>query len=532
MALNQEQLDFLTRLANEDVDAVGLVEINLHRFVNGAHATTVYRVSSRPFQSGPNDTPAFDEWVGQLRGPLSIERSVMDSLIGRGESTIGSVSSGSITLFNDDGELDELFGAPQLVGPELKGGYSPKNQAIICYLAAARGALRYADRIITASVIGGEARLTDVGCTIPVQSGLKHLDRTMVTGVLTKQEFPSLPDASVGSPKPEAWGTVYNVEPILVDPTNDLYYVVLRGRSILAARSGGLPIAAGQWQVISDIRGLMLRVTVAIPQGFKLTVDVEGSPFVNGNWTNRYADIVKDILDRHIPAAVLNAAGLTQLANSRPYDVGIYFTDPLSIREALLRLSRGLQVFFVEDRFGEIHLGALEKPTGNVAITMSDDTSLTSATAFEQINIEPIYGIEVRYRQLEVRQDEGQLAGLFVTDNPTYLNLLEYYKRGHQTLPFSEDAAALEMDPSATLGPYNTRLINATQARNLKNKIKELRGETTSRVRLTFDARGYQLRIHDEIRIIRKRMNLDSGRNYRILGIQDRDNVVTLDLWG
>lgn len=243
---------------------------------------------------------------------------------------------GSVNLSDHNSRFDAMVATWNNDGQAARVLYGTKT------LDTARGLFldpAYSTLLPVFSGVSTAWFLSDTQLQIPLRDATYWLERPIQTTLYLGTGAYEGTTAMAGTPKPKMRGTVLNVSPVLIDPTNLIYQYNDGPGSVGTLYEGGAntygyagdttnlysgSTPAGQFRT-DNSRGLIQ--LGSSPTG-QITVDATGAFPINGSQT-LMVNIAYYLLieDAALPAAYVNHSSFSALASAYPYAGGIYF-DP------------------------------------------------------------------------------------------------------------------------------------------------------------------------------------------------------------
>ncbi|MGE4044456.1 MAG: hypothetical protein AB7F35_06360 [Acetobacteraceae bacterium] len=430
-------------------------------------ATGTLYVSDDGYTSLDGDAIGLVVYPPLISGGFEIDRT-LDLVPGR---TPASSSFGSIRIFDSNGQISSLMRTWNIFAQTLtvKRGVKEWDETRGYWPCPS-----YADLAPVFTGLSGTWTQTETEIVIPVNGATYWLDQPIQTELYDGTGTYEGNAALKGTPKPMTRGIVYNVAPVLIDPTNRIYQyndgpgtvVALyeRGATGITFQSDTTDLyagstSAGQYRT-DNSRGLFQ--LGSDPVG-TITVDATGEFLVAGAQTVA-ATIALYLLseDLSVPSDFIDTSSFSSAASTYAYDAGVYFgpDDIPSGRDAVSRLLASFGASLIAKRTGELAILALRAPPAGS----------TSSFAFGQhniISIEPVplppelipppYRIRVAYQHNHTVQNDVSDAATsahrqFVAVPDRYsqfvdTDVLASYRRPNDLEPFGgalDDAADAE----------------------------------------------------------------------------------------
>lgn len=329
-------------LDSDDAQRVVLLELGVN---SGGTEATRY-VASRQFISAATDSPASTSYEERLTGGLGVQESL--GLFG----AAASMSHGDIELHNMDGGLDAWLDD------------TVTNRAVNAWLGDVRWPKADFRQIYAGTIESLDSSARE-RITVRLADKLQRLNS-------------SLTETKLGGTGPNAdaliplcFGECHNVTPLLVD-SGTLEYAVHNGpiEDIIEVRDNGVPVF----------------VTKLLSTGrFRLNQSPVGTitASVQGDKPSAYANDVGSLVERIVTAfgrtdlrfsgSDIDATALSAFKTANPQPVGLYLTDPVSVREACDQLAASVGARLAMTRLGLLRLVKIALPPGSSAATATED---------------------------------------------------------------------------------------------------------------------------------------------------------------
>lgn len=306
--------------------------------VNAGGANTIRRLATRPYITGPHDSPANTPYASVIKGGIDYMSRISQS----GGSEI---SYGDIELHNEDGQLDSW----------LLDIW--ENKQVQAYFG---------------DVTWPRADFVPIfnGIIETVKSANRGTVNLKVRDKMQRLQYP-LSDVKIGGTgpnkdrlKPIALGENHNVPATLVDSAQ-LQYAVHAGaiEGIIECRDDGAPFT------INPNLNTGTFTAPTQPQG-TLTVSVQGDK-LGGIYRNTVASLIQLLVqnygteaDQRFTAVEIDQANFALFDVANPQPVGLFVEDPASMTvfEACSELAASVGARLIMSRAGLLQLVKIELP--------------------------------------------------------------------------------------------------------------------------------------------------------------------------
>ena len=463
--------------------------------------------------------------------PLNITQSLFEP-----GKTGGAITPqrGTISLSNADGELDYLL------------GYSWDKKPISLYVMRTdniKEPTDFADHVLIFE-----------GVTLGVSANLGTIDIVVADfGTKLDVDFPPNNYAGTGGnegsanlagqPKPVTLGQVFNIPPVLVDESNNVYQVhdgavtsidevYEGGESLTLTTDYTVDLANGRFTLTSTPTGIITA---------DVTNDIDSGEPLSYPGVNRAGYIIKHIFENY--AGMVDGTDFNRFFFRPPGPVnntehGAYFNIRITALDAVSLFANSIGASIFPRSIAGVPTGALgilvpEFPTTNPSSSSADAITDNEILDIEQLPTERYSGVEVLvgYKKNYQVLTEDQLSA--TPDDRDFV-----------TREWRVSTAAME---SQTWGlayeglrniSINTTAISSSDAATIATRLStyHLRNANIYRVRLKMTV-SY-LEIGDAVELRSTRLNLtdSSGAGYPMLILSKfedfEENEITLELMG
>jgi len=505
---------------------------------------TLFFASDEGFTSRTSDSPSDTVFEPRIMQPALLRRDAFDKGTTGGRSRVGY---GELILNNADGGLDSFidYGLDSRelvirVGDPFTDAYPAGFTTIL------RGSMTQPE--VSATRVRIPVR--DRQYLIPKESNLTRYAGTNVlpAGVEGVEDL-------AGLPKPQLWGKVYNVTPVLVNSSRLIFQVKNGAISdVPAAYDRGSALTKGaNYSSQADMEtnapsagnyrvwpaGGMFRLGSSLTG--LLTCDVtEGATAAD----RTAAQVFKALLTTlgGVSVSDISASDLTDLDAANSAEIGVYASvalekdeqgnlDPEPIRTLLDYVARSVGAWWATDISGLFRIKRLEAPSGSPVVDLSADNVI----AFDRVATQdpgngiPAYRALVRCVPNWTPQTSDLASGVTAA------------RRGILAQPYqtatATDTATLTKHPNASVldvpALFATLADGTTEAARLLALYGVRRDRIEARVNLTTDEQA-ALDLGAVVRLTYPRYGYDAGKLFRVLGYQldSRRGTAVVTLWG
>ena len=499
---------------------------------DSAGTTEVLRFSSSGYTTKPSDSPANKHYDSRVVTPANISRNLFSSGTTSGESRVGY---GVVELSNVDGALDYML------------DYGFDGRSLVIKIGDPGDAYSAFTTILSGSMEQVEFTFSKV--TILARDKLAILDRPLQTNEYAGNNV--LPsgvegvDDIRGQKKPLVYGNVLNISAIVVNTSkliyqvsdiliNDVSAVYDRGVSLsrhtpdytdLADMYANQPPAA-HYQVLKTSSGSYFRLH-SDPDGV-ITCNVQQGANAAARTV---AQIIKLLAIRGgVSSGDINASDVTALDAINNAECGVYVDGADTSLSVIDQIARSIGAWYGFDATGQFRMGQLTIPTSSPDIEI-DRTNIISIERSRTSDTDrgvPAYKVTVEYAKNYTVQDVD-LAGSVTEVRHNVL-------REPCASVIATDATIKDKYSLAAELVRTTLLTDVADAEDEADRVLDLYKVKRDlyTVKIALDLTEALPDLNDTARITLNRFGLDSGKYFRIIGIETdyTNNRATLKLWG
>ena len=328
------------------------------------------------FRTSPAESPANAVWLPGVVTPYHFSRE----MFGGTNAGASKTGYGEIVLANNDGHLDYLDADAwaiegqlvEVLAGEDGGAYADFETVFFGVVKT----VEFTWATVTLNVRDRQEELAEPLAIIPAYLGTNS-GATGIEGTA---------DDIKGASKPLSLGRCFNVTPVCVNSSADIYQVHFRQvQAIPAVYSNGAALTLG-----ADYANETLLAAASITAGtyatclakglFRLqttlntviTADVQGDAV--GGYVATTGACMRRVLEMAGWAAGGDfvAADFTTLDTAQPAEVGVYDTDGGKAKDLLDELAAGAWAWYCPDRLGIMRVGRVAAPSGSPVAAFSD----------------------------------------------------------------------------------------------------------------------------------------------------------------
>lgn len=497
----------------------------------GTSALVTHYFSSAGFVTGASDTPPHTAFQPRIQQPCLMRRDWFEKGQTFGASSVGY---GELVLINIDGALDTLIGQPM----------DGRRLVLRVGMAGAPYPAGW-NTVLNATMDAPSVSMTEV--SIRLRDRMRDLDVPIQATRYAGNN--SLPNGLEGGEddlkeqvKPLVFGQIFNAAPPCVN-TSRLIYQVNDGAvaAISAVYDRGVALTAGAaYTSQADMEanapaagnyrawlaGGYFRLGSS-PVG-QVTADVtQGATAAN----RTAAQIMKTLALRvGVSSGDIVSADVSALDTANSAVCGLWIADEMTAMAAMDAIANSVGAGYGFDALGQLRMAQLTLPGGTPVLELDSVSILAlelQATATGESNIPPA-SIELRYAWNETVQ-ESDLAGSVTDARRAWL------KEASRRVTAAGVSASVH--PLAEPLVMETRLVSAANAQTEATRRTTLFAQRRDRLAVTLQttpARLAALELGAVVRITYPRFGYDSGKLFRIIGLQTdlRRGQAELTLWG
>jgi len=440
-------------------------------------------------------------------------------LFGEDEDAQGRTSFGNLELMIGDGEHDDILGL-LWDGREVEVMLGAEGFDIDEYVTVLKGTsedITYDQRRLSIVFRGKEELLNK-----PVQESLYA-----GTGGLEGDE------SLIGNEKPICFGNVFNITPVLVDETNQVYqFHDGAAFAVVGAYDGGgaltshgdvaditaASVPAGYFK--TQLSGGYIKL--GAPPEKMLTIDAQGSS--SGGYITNWSDVVKRIILDYtdLTEADLNLPSFfTAKLDSGRSVIGLYIIGQ-SVSDVLSELAHSVGGSWTFNRLGLLTLGVFRKRLSAGTITSND---ITKGSFRRERTPAPSWQRRIGYRRAWTVATEDQFIGDALAGRKSYTVKEFRYS-------IDEDATIKTSRAGARIVEKNTLLVHIAEADTEAARQQALFGANRDRVNLVARRQQFKYSVGQTITVDYERF--DFPKDMIILGIRENTSLgqTTFRLWG
>ncbi len=486
------------------------------------------------FTTSGTDAPAHTTVEDRIVNPALVRRDIFDVGTTGGASRVGY---GDLVLRNDDGALDWLLDRP------IDG----RNLTI--YVATDTGVANFPADYDTITLTMDQPEGTQSEVTVRIR------DRQVVTSRNLQDNLYGgtnvLPNGVDGiasdlknKPKPILYGRCFNVTPIFVNTSRNVYQVNDGPvRDVTAVYDSGALLAHGldyasEAEMMANVPAAgTFRVWKAGGM-FRIGTSADGlvtCDAVEGQWPKdrTAAQVYYRLLTERatVSSGQISATDLTTLDAQQPASLGFYANDNITVAAALDQVATSVGAWWSTDIAGQFRLVRLELPSGEpvLDLTAEDFKQGTIKRLPLTENAIPSYQTTVRCVPNWTVQEQGLVEGVRAA------------RRSRLANPY-QDASSLDAGVRTQYLLSQERVVNTlivclTAGVAEAARLQTLYGVRRDRYDVTIQADAATLAALDlgvVVRMTYDRFGLDAGQLFRVIGYQLNpvDGIVSLTVWG
>jgi hypothetical protein len=480
----------------EDPTAIRCMLVEVSANISGTE-TNLY-LSNVQYVTGASDTPANTTYLPILKTSVKFTENL--SLQGQ-----GSLSYGDISIDNTNGEYDTW----------LKAAWQGRNISI--YIGDPKFVRDDFTKIFSGIVsdVNSSDRNT---INIQLRDIMQRLNTPITDKVLGNYYQGSIVSTAVydnpnkDQVKPLVFGEVFNITPLLIDPTT-LEFMVNDGpiESIIEVRDNGVPLIITSGYTVDLVKGTFKLLNN--PAG-AITCSVQGdkNPTYNNTISTVVKRIVKNFGNPSVAGAItdsnIDLTNFSTFETNHPQKIGIYISSKENVINICQQLADSVGAQLVASRTGLLKLLKVTTPTSGTTIT--DDYILQNSFAIAN-KPDIMTTIKLGFCKNWTIQDnlltgipsssKDLLAGEWLSK--TYTNTTAQTLFKSNALPEQKDTLMLT-DSLNHVTDEATRLVNLWSSQRYT-------------YRFTVTSKFLQLQLGDMITVVHKRFGLALGASAQIV---------------
>lgn len=479
-------------------------------------------VASKPYRTGPTETPPNQLYEGVLIEPYSTIATLFELPEPAGASRAGF---GDVVALNGKGNLD-TWRNYFWDGREVKilaGSVNTLRANMSTIFRGTADSIRWDEETISIRLRDRRALFNR-----PFQTNLYTGAGLLEGGADLK-----------GHPKPLGYGDVFNAVPILIDAST-LVYQVHDGQveSIEAVRDKGIEltdrgnvadvftatVSAGTF--VKNVSAGVLRIGVSVAGD--ITVNFKGDAR-DGIYASSADQIVKRIVKTRIGGDSLSDADLvtadfTALNTAQPAAVNFYAPRADgTVAGALDDVMGNIGGWWDMTRDGLLTVGRLVAPSSSV-VTYSSARILPP---IEINRIPPSFRRRIGYKQNYFVQSQDDLAAGVSAANVLLFGSEFRFALAQDTTVRAKHRLARDVETNANFVADAAASTEADRLLTLHKVDREI-------VRVGIQQLQYNVWLGDDVTLQIGRFGLTSGKTFTVIGVEENafDETATLLLWG
>jgi len=468
---------------------------------NGTAEETIF-LSDRGYVSEPSETPPNTYFDARVNEALNFQRSMFQSGRVGGRSI---PSFGSIILANGDGGLDD-FATYAWDNRDVEVKVGEKGANLSNHFTIFKGKSK-------------SIEFNDLEVQVIIRDGQEAFTRTFPPNVYGGTGGNDGSAIMAGTPKPLCFGQVFNITPVLVDESNNVYQVHDGPiESILEVYDDG----SSTDQFTQDLTNGRLTITKNNP-GI-ITCDVKGAK-PSGSYKSTVADIIRFIAAEFAGFTDpddFDTDSFDDLNTENSSAVGVYIKSFTNILDIFDQLANSVGAFYGFNRSGELNVGRLTVPTASALLEL-DSTNIIELQRLPTSI--PYHRVNLKYKKNFTVLDDNTLSGS--ADDRDFVTR-------ESAVESAISAGTLAIYPNSEILEIDSRLIESTDASAEAARIAALYGTRRDVYRIRVKTQPFTLKLNDVVKVTFPRYDLSSGKLFRVVTLFEDAaiNEVELELWG
>lgn len=474
--------------------------------LSGSAIETLY-YSGEGFITEPTDSPANQFFEPRLVEPISFTRTMFS------QGRIGGFSApgfGNLVLTNADGDLDD-YANYAWNGREVEIKIGEAGSGYSNYYTIFKGeskAVEFDDLFVKVILRDNQDDFTvDFPDVFYAGTGGNNGSANLE-----------------GKPIPLCFGEVFNIEPVLVDPTNRVYQVHNGAiESVVAVYQGGVALSLTTNYTVDTANG---RITLVSDPTGKITADIKGAK-PSSTYIESAGKIIREIVTTYgglTDPGDLDTAAFTAIETANSSAVGVYIKDQRKMQDVLDELANTVGAFYGFDRDGKFTLGRIEVATGTADAEFDSTNIIELARLASEV---PNYRVTVDYKKNNSVMNESDFGASVTTAQRDYLLREALFEVDTDSGVATKYPNSQTLAIPALFAATSPASTEATRLLNLYKVQREI-------YRIRVKSLPYTLKLNDVVKITFSRYNLTSGKLFRVISITEDAavNEVELELWG
>lgn len=525
-------------------DYIFLVEATGWHLANAVSEVFRWASGEDGFTTRIGDTPPATTYENRVIDPGNFEIFIFKNSTTGGASQVGA---GNVVINNGDTRLDYLRNYA-FDGRSIKIYYGPNNGSYPSDFTL----------IFSGTIEKEEYSSTKITFRIRDRQGLvasKPIQTTLYAG---SNSLPSgvegVADDIKGKPKPVMYGTVFEINPVLVNTSKNIYQLNWRAinsvdavyvggalqtpgtsRASIAALESNTPTGGTyDWYLGSSSDGAYIRFATT-PDKIVTCNATQGANAA----ARTVAQIVKNILKDlgGFTDDDLDLTSFTSLDTACNYVVGIWQPAQEGTIGAFIdEVCQSIQAFWSIDSTGKVFVGRLTAPSGTALTTIEEDIIINQGQRIEFVSTAdetkgiPPYSYTCNYKKIYTTQTETDLSGIAAADLARVNYLKDTYRQA-----ISNASGVTTKHLLSKPMEFFTLLTNETDAQAECDRRKDMYKVERDYVNVAIHtSRDPNIALSQVVTLKVNRFGLNNGKDFRVLGktFQYANNQVIYSLWG
>ena len=501
---------------------------------------TTIRYSDIGLVTEPGDSPPNLNILSRMSKGFEFSSEISNPSIPR---AVSNNSFGSISLINEDGELDDIVGRvwegtnlTLKIGGKYNVGWKEETK------------IPFWDyfEIIKTVVTSVDWNQSSINLSL-ANRGINEMSRNIQSVLFEGDGGLEGGDNIGGKPRPLCFGHVINLSPVLVDELN-LIYQIHDGsiEEVLDVRDSGITLLFNKNVEDIEAEDSSLQngyynkslstgyIKLSSPPEGTVTADVKG--YNSEGYIYTAGDIISTIasqytdLDDNTEIDHDSISGADQDRN-----MGFYTkNESIKVSNVFDFLVKGINAFWCFNRLGQLCMGRYLTPEDEPPVRNIKERDILDKNIEREPTPPPVWRCTVRYaRSWEVQEGNKIAASLRESDEPDDVRRSSLYGEEYRQV-VAQDDFVLQNYPNAREIIIDTALIEESDAQQEANDRfdRDKRVRDIHRVSLVDTILVYEL--GEVISLSFSRYGLNNGRNFIVLGYREdsSEKITEVTLYG
>lgn len=447
-----------------------------------------------------------------------------------------SMSFGDIELVNTNGELDDWLDSTKYiwVNRSIKIYYGDPGW-VCANLAAVKSTFELVFDGVVADI---DSRAVNT-LNIKVRDKLERLNTALTEAKLGSYGIWGSGQTNMDTIIPLVFGEVFNIQPLLIDPSQIEYYVNNGSmEGIIEIRDNGMPIyninvtsgatvnlTTGKFKLTKPLAGVCTLSMQGVKQSINLTTGALLATY-NNNIANLIALIVTQYgkATTKLLATELDLTNLSSFATSNTQSVGIIISDRTNVLVACQQLANSIGAQLFMTRKGLLQLLRIGVSTSDSIVTITSSDILFNS-------------LSISNRSLVVSSTTIGYCKNYTVQTPLLTAIPEaakdmFAKEWYSKTPIDETVRAVYKLSSDPAVQKDTALLVESQAQTEADRLNNFFKVPRTTFTFTGTAKLLSLKLGQSVILTHPRFGLSAGKTGQVIGLTPNwsNSTITIEV--